>query len=174
MEAVVEERKGVTSMRGNPLTLLGPEIRPGMKAPDCEVVGSDMKPVKLSDTAGKVRIIASVPSIDTPVCDVETRRFNDEASKLPGVEILTVSMDLPMAQTRWCGAAGVKNVRMLSDYRDRSFGRAFGVLIKESKLDCRAVFVLDKDNTVRYVEYVKDLSEHPNYEAALEAARKLT
>jgi thiol peroxidase len=120
-----------------------------------------------------VRILASVPSLDTPVCDTETRRFNEEAAKLPGVEILTISMDLPMAQKRWCGAAGVDKVRTLSDYRDRSFGPAYGVLIQELMLNARAVFVLDKDNTIRYVEYVKEVAEQPNYEAALVAARKL-
>jgi thiol peroxidase len=169
----MQERKGAVTLRGNPLTLIGPELKPGDKAPDFKVIGNDMKPVSLADTAGKVRIIASVPSLDTPVCDMETRRFNEEVTKLPGVEILTISMDLPMAQSRWCGAAGVKNVRTLSDYRERNFGPAYGTLVKESMLDARAVFVLDKDNTVRYVEYVKEMSEQPNYEGALAAARKL-
>jgi len=166
------ERQGAVTLRGNPMTLVGPEIKVGDKAPDVTVIGNDMKPVKLSETAGKVRILASVPSLDTPVCDAETRRFNEEAANLPGVEILTVSMDLPMAQSRWCGAAGVKNVRTLSDYRERAFGPAFGVLMKENQLDARAVFVLDKDNTVRYVEYVKEVADHPNYDAALAAAKK--
>jgi thiol peroxidase len=169
----MSERKGAVTLRGNPMTLVGPELKPGDKAPDFTVIGNDMKPVTLADTAGKVRILASVPSLDTPVCDAETRRFNEEAANLPGVEILTVSMDLPMAQARWCGAAGVKNVRTLSDYRERSFGPAYGVLIQEIKLEARAVFVLDKDNTIRYVEYVKEVAEHPNYTAALDAARKL-
>ena len=132
-----------------------------------------MKPVTLADTAGKVRLIASVPSLDTPVCDTETRRFNEETAKLPGVEILTISMDLPMAQKRWCGAAGVDKVRTLSDYRDRNCGPAYGVLIPEIVLNARAIFVLDKDNTIRYVEYVKEVGEHPHYEAALAAARQL-
>src|SRR3990167_5327177 len=167
------ERKGAITLRGNPMTLVGPELKAGEKAPDFKLVGNDMKPVTLADTAGKVRIIAAVPSLDTPVCDAETRRFNEEAGNLPGVEILTVSVDLPMAQSRWCGAAGVKNVRTLSDYRDRAFGTAYGVLIQEILLDARAIFVLDKDNTVRYVEYVKEVAEHPNYTAALEAAKKL-
>jgi thiol peroxidase len=167
------ERKAAVTLRGNPMTLVGPEVKVGDKAPEATVIGNDMKPVKLSETAGKVRILASVPSLDTPVCDAETRRFNEEAANLPGVEILTVSMDLPMAQSRWCGAAGVKNVRTLSDYRERSFGPAFGVLIQEIQLDARAVFVLDKDNTVRYVEYVKEVADHPNYAAALDTARKL-
>lgn len=167
------ERKGVVTLRGNPMTLIGPELKAGDKAPDFKLLGNDLKPVTLADTAGKVRIIASVPSLDTPVCDTETRRFNEEAGKLPGVEILTVSMDLPFAQSRWCGAAAVKSVRTLSDYRERSFGPAYGVLIQELQLDARAVFVLDKDNTLRYVEYVKEIAEQPNFDAVLEAARKL-
>ena len=167
------ERKGAVTLRGNPMTLVGAELKVGEKAPDFTVIGNDMKPVTLADTAGKVRILASVPSLDTPVCDAETRRFNEEAANLPGVEILTVSMDLPMAQARWCGAAGVKNVRTLSDYRERSFGPAYGVLIQEIKLHARAVFVLDKDNTVRYAEYVKEVAEHPNYAAVLEATKKV-
>lgn len=170
----MSERKGAVTLRGNPMTLVGPELKAGDKAPDFTVIGNDMKPVTLADTAGKVRILASVPSLDTPVCDAETRRFNEEAANLPGVEILTVSMDLPMAQARWCGAAGVKNVRTLSDYREHSFGPAYGVLIQEIKLEARAVFVLDKDNTIRYAEYVKEVAEHPNYAAALDAAKKLT
>jgi thiol peroxidase len=170
----MQERKGAVTLRGNPMTLAGPELKPGDQAPDFKVIGNDMKPVTLADTAGKVRIIASVPSLDTPVCDLETKRFNEEVTKLPGVEILTISMDLPMAQSRWCGAAGVKNVRTLSDYRERNFGPAYGVLIPDIQLDARAVFVLDKDNTIRYVEYVKEVGEHPNYDAALAAAKKLS
>ena len=160
-------------MRGNPLTLVGAELRVGDKAPDFKLAGNDLKPVTLADTAGKVRIVSSVPSLDTPVCDMETRRFNEEAAKLPGVEILTVSMDLPFAQKRWCGAAGVDHVRTLSDYQERSFGPAYGVLIKELQLEARAVFVLDKDNTLRHVEYVKEVAEHPNYDSILAATKKL-
>jgi thiol peroxidase len=169
----MQERKGAVTLRGNPMTLVGPELRPGDKAPDFQVVNNDLKPVTLADTGGKVRILASVPSLDTPVCDTETRRFNEEAAKLPGVEILTISMDLPMAQKRWCGAAGVDKVRTLSDYHHRNFGPAYGVLIPEIMLNARAVFVLDKDNTIRYVQYVKEVAEQPNYEAALAAAKKL-
>ena len=167
------ERKGAVTMRGNPMTLVGPELGVGEKAPDFKLVGNDLKPVTLADTAGKVRIVAAVPSLDTPVCDTETRRFNEEAGKLSGVDILTVSMDLPFAQKRWCGAAGVANVRTLSDYQDRAFGPAYGVWIKELFLTARAVFVLDKDNTLRYVEYVKEIAEQPNFEAILTATRKL-
>ena len=173
VETNMVERKGAVTMRGNPMTLLGPELKVGDKAPDFKLLGNDMKPVTLADTAGKVRILASVPSLDTPVCDAETRRFNEEAGKLPGVEILTVSVDLPFAQSRWCGAAGVKSVRTLSDYRERSFGPAYGVLIQELQLEARAVFVLDKDNTIRYVEYVKEVAEQPNFNAAVEAAKNL-
>ena len=169
----MSERKGAVTLRGNPMTLVGPELKAGDKAPDFKLTGNDMKPVTLADTSGKVRIIACVPSLDTPVCDTETRRFNEESGKLPGVDILTVSMDLPFAQSRWCGAAGVKNVRTLSDYKERSFGPAYGVLIKELQLEARAVFVVDKDNIVRYVQYVPEVAEQPNYEAALTAASKL-
>ena len=167
------ERTGAATMRGNPLTLLGNEVKVGDQAPDFTVFDNDMKPVSLKDTAGKVRIVASVPSLDTPVCDTEVRRFNEEVTKLPGVEVLTISMDLPFAQKRWCGAAGVSNVRTLSDYREGSFGNAYGTLIKDLRLNSRAVFVLDKDNTVRHVEYVKEVASQPDYDAAMNAARKL-
>ena len=168
------ERKGATTMKGNPLTLVGQELKVGDKAPDFTLLGNDMKPVTLADTAGKVRILSTIPSLDTPVCDAETRRFNEEAANLPGVEILAVSMDLPFSQARWCGAAGVNNVRTLSDYRERSFGPAYGVLIQELQLEARAVFVLDKDNTLRHVEYVKEVAEHPNYESILAVVKKLS
>ena len=168
------ERPGAVTMRGNPLTLVGPELKVGDAAPDFKLLGNDLKPVTLADTTGKVRILSTVPSLDTPVCDMETRRFNDEAANLPGVEILTVSMDLPFAQKRWCGAAGVSNVRTLSDYQDHSFGPAYGVLIKELQLEARAVFVLDKDDSLSYVEYVKEVAEHPNYDSVLAAAKKLS
>jgi thiol peroxidase len=170
----MEERKGAVTLRGNPLTLVGTELKVGDMAPDFKLISNDMKPVTLADTTGKVRIIASVPSLDTPVCDAEIRRFNEEAANLPGVEILTISMDLPMAQTRWCGAAEVQNVRTLSDYRERNFGTAYGVLIQDLQLNARAVFVLDTENTIRYVEYVKEVADQPKYEAALAAAKNLT
>lgn len=166
------ERVGAVTLRGNPLTLVGPEIKPGDKAPDFTVLSNDLTPFRFSSTSGTVRIISSVPSLDTPVCDAQTRRFNEEAAKLPGVEILTVSMDLPFAQKRWCGAAGVDRVKCYSDHRDASFATAYGALIKELRLTSRAIFVVDKDDVVRYVEYVKEIADHPNYEAALEAARQ--
>src|SRR5215472_7743187 len=167
----IMERPGATTMRGNPLTLIGPELKPGDTAPDFSVVDSNLKPVNLADTGKGVRIISVVPSLDTPVCDAQTKRFNEEAAKLPGVDILTVSMDLPFAQKRWCGAFGVDKVRMLSDHRDGSFGSNYGTLIKDLRIESRAIFVLDKNNTIRHAEYVKEVAEHPNYDTALSAAR---
>jgi thiol peroxidase len=167
------ERSGAVTMRGNPLTLIGAELKPGQPAPAFKLVGAGLKEVALDQFKGKVKIISTIPSVDTPVCDAETRRFNEEAGKLPGdVVILTVSMDLPFAQARWCGAAGVDKVTTLSDYRGAHFGEAYGVLIKELYLLARVVFVVDKHDQITYVEYVKEVANHPNYEAALEAARK--
>src|SRR5215813_11869921 len=165
------ERAGATTLRGNPLTLVGPELKAGDDAPDFSAVDSSMKPVGLKDTGAGVRIISVVPSLDTPVCDAQTKRFNEEAAKLPGVDILTVSMDLPFAQKRWCGAFGVDKVRMLSDHKDGSFGSNYGTLIKELRIESRAIFVLDRNNTIQHVEYVKEVADHPNYETALSAAR---
>ena len=170
---MAEERKGAVTMRGNPMTLVGPELKSGDKAPNVTLIGKDLKPVTLDNFKGKVKIIATIPSLDTPVCDAETRRFNEEASKLPGdVQVLTVSMDLPFAQARWCGAAGVDKVTTLSDYRGAHFGEAYGVLIKELYLHARCVFVVDKNDKVTHVEYVKEVANQPNFEAALDAARK--
>ena len=160
-------------MKGNPLTLLGDEVRVGEQAPDFTVVGNDLAPVEFAAFRGKVCIISSVPSLDTPVCDVETRRFNEEAAKLgPDVAVLTISMDLPFAQKRWCGAAGVSAVQTLSDHRDASFGAAYGVLIKELRLLARAVFVVDKESVVQYVELVKEIADEPDYDAVLAAVGK--
>jgi len=158
-------------MRGNPLTLIGPELKVGEKAPDFKLVDNNLKNVTLADTGRNVRIISVVPSLDTPVCDAQTKRFNEEAAKLPAVDILTVSMDLPFAQKRWCGAFGVDQVKMLSDHRDGSFGSNYGTLIKDLRIESRAIFVLDTNNTIRHVEYVKEVAEHPNYDTALSAAR---
>jgi thiol peroxidase len=127
--------------------------------------------VTLKDTAGQVRIISVVPSLDTPVCDAQTKRFNEEAAKMPGVSIITVSMDLPFAQKRWCGAFGVDKVKMLSDHKDGSFGTNYGTLIKELRIESRAIFVLDAKDNIRHAEYVKEVADFPNYEAALTAAR---
>ena len=170
----MQERKGEITMKGKPLTLLGKEVKVGDSAPDFEVVANDMSTVKFSSYRGKVCIITSVPSLDTSVCDIETRRFNEEAGKLGNdVAVMTISMDLPFAQKRWCGAADVKNVQTLSDYRDASFGKAYGVLIKELRLLARAVFVVDKKGTIRYIQIVKEVASEPNYEAALNAVKGL-
>src|SRR6202166_1872180 len=170
---MAEERKGAVTMRGNPMTLVGPELKTGQTAPAFTAVGKGLAPVTLDQFKGKVKIITTIPSIDTPVCDAETRRFNEEASKLPGdVQILSVSMDLPFAQARWCGAAGVDKVTTLSDWRSASFGTSYGTLIKELHLLARCVFVVDKNDNVTYVEYVKEIAEQPNFEAALDAAKK--
>src|SRR5579864_7203550 len=166
-------RPGATTMRGNPLTLLGPELKPGDKAPDFSAVNDSLQPVNLAGTGKSVRIFSVVPSLDTPVCDAQTKRFNEEAAKLPGVEIFTISMDLPFAQKRWCGNYGVDKIKMLSDHRSGSFGEKYGTLIKDLRIESRAIFVLDPDNLIRYVEYVKEVAEHPNYDTALAAAREL-
>ncbi len=158
-------------MRGNPLTLIGPELKVGDAAPDFTAVDGSMKDVTLRDTGNNVRIISVVPSLDTPVCDAQTKRFNEEMGKLSGVDVITVSMDLPFAQKRWCGAFGVDKVKMLSDHKGGSFGEHYGTLIKELRIESRAIFVLDPQNNIRYVEYVKEVADHPNYEAALAAAR---
>ncbi len=168
-----QERTGVVTFKGGPLTLIGPEIKAGSKAPEFQVLAQDLSPVTLTSSQGKTRLISVVPSLDTPVCDAQTRRFNQEAAKLPGVEILTISMDLPFAQKRWCGAAGVDQVQVLSDHKDSSFGRAYGVLIKELRLLSRSIFIVDGQGTVRYTEYVPEVTSHPNYDAALAAARSL-
>jgi thiol peroxidase len=169
------ERPGIITMKGNPLTLMGQEVHVGDQAPDCEVIATDLTPFKLSSLRGKVLIICSVPSLDTSTCDIETRHFNEEAAKLgPDVLILTISMDLPFAQKRWCGAAGVDRVTTYSDHRDAAFGQAYGVLIKGLRLLARAVFVVDKAGVVRYVQLVKELANEPNYDEVLQAVRKLT
>ncbi|MBM4028089.1 MAG: thiol peroxidase [Planctomycetes bacterium] len=171
----MEERTGLITFQGSPLTLLGNEVKVGQKAPEAEVVANDLSIVKPSALGlGKVCILSSVPSLDTPVCDIQTRRFNEEIGKLGDrAAVLTVSMDLPFAQKRWCGAAGVKNVQTLSDHRAAAFGQAYGLLIKDLRLLARAVFVLDKQGTIRYVELVREVTSEPNYQAALEAARRL-
>ena len=151
--------------------MLGPALKPGEKAPDFKAVDDSLKDVNLAGTGSGVRIFSVVPSLDTPVCDAQTKRFNEEAGKLPDVKIYTISMDLPFAQKRWCGAYGVDHVKMVSDHRDGSFGEAYGTLIKDLRIMSRAIFVVDKNNVIRHVEYVKEVADHPDYEAALAAAR---
>jgi thiol peroxidase len=170
----MKERLGLVTMKGNPLTLQGNKIVEGETAPDFTVVDNNLNEVKLLTYRGKVRIISSVPSLDTPVCDTETRRFNKEAARLgQDVVILTISMDLPFAQKRWCGAAGVDKVITLSDHRDASFGQAYGVLIKGLRLLARAIFVVDKEGVLRYSQLVKEIADEPDYDAVLQALKKL-
>jgi thiol peroxidase len=170
----MEERKGMITMKGNPLTLVGKALKVGDRAPDFGVLDNNLSPVSLGAYKGKVCVISSVPSLDTPVCDLETRRFNQEAADLsPDIVILTISMDLPFAQKRWCGAAGVDRVITLSDHRDASFGAAYGVLIKELRLLARAVFVVDRKGVIQYIQIVKEVTQEPDYEAALQAAKNL-
>jgi thiol peroxidase len=171
---MAQERTGVATLKGNPLTLVGPELKVGDKAPDFTVNKDLMNQVSLAEYAGKVKLISVVPSLDTGVCDAQTRRFNEEASKLgENVVILTVSVDLPFAQSRWCGAAGVDKVVTLSDYKTKSFGEAYGVLIKELQLDMRSIFVVDANDTIQYVEYLSEMTNSPNFEAAIDAVKKL-
>jgi len=170
----MKERHGLITMKGNPLTLTGNEVKAGEKAPDFVALDNDLTPVQFSSFRGKICILSSVPSLDTPVCDMETRRFNEEASRL-GADILifTISMDLPFAQKRWCAAAGVDKVKTLSDHRDASFGTSFGVLIKELRLLARAVFLIDGQGTIRYIQLVKEVTQEPDYDAILRALKKL-
>jgi thiol peroxidase len=167
------ETKNIVKFKGNPLTLMGNLPSVGDTAPDFEALGNDLSPVKLSDFIGKTLVICSVQSLDTSVCDTETRKFNEQAASLgEDVAILVLSMDLPFAQKRWCGAAGIENVQTLSDHRDASFGNAYGVLVKEQRLLARAVFVVDKKGVIRYIELVDEMTNEPDYEAALKAAKE--
>lgn len=169
-----QERAAAVLFKGNPATLLGPEIKVGAAAPDFRVVDNGLQPVTLATDAGKVRLITVVPSLDTPVCDAMTRQFNQDAAALPAsVVVYTISVDLPFAQKRWCGNAGIDKVKTLSDYQDRSFGLNYGVLLKDLKLLARAVFVVDADDKVAYVELVSEVTAEPDYTAALEAVKAL-
>jgi thioredoxin-dependent peroxiredoxin len=159
------------TFKDKPVTLLGNQLKAGDQAPDFKVLANDLSEVTLADSKGSVRLIAAVPSVDTGVCDAEVRRFNEEASKLGNVKVLTISVDLPFAQKRWCAAAGIENVQTLSDHRDLSFGKAYGAAIEELRLLARSVFVIDSSDKITYVEYVDEVTSHPNYEAALEAAK---
>jgi thioredoxin-dependent peroxiredoxin len=163
----------VTTFKGAPLALAGPELKVGDKAPDFSAVDKGLKEVTLATTGSGVRVFSVVPSLDTPVCDAQTKRFNDAAASLPKVTFYTVSMDLPFAQNRWCGAMGVDHVKMISDHKHASFGDHYGTLIKDWRVESRAIFVVDKDNIIRHVEYVKEVADHPGYEAALAKAKDL-
>ena len=171
----MKERTEIIAMKGNPLTLVGEEVKVGNPAPDFIVLDNNLSPVKFSSYRGKICIISSVPSLDTPVCDIETRKFNEEAGRLgEDVVILTISMDLPFAQKRWCAAAGVNRVQTLSDHRDASFGTSYGVLIKELRLLARAVFLVDRKGILQYVQLVKEISKEPDYEEVLNALKKFS
>jgi thiol peroxidase len=169
----MKERAGLVTMRGNPLTLVGDELKIGGVAPDFVALDPNLTPIKLSSYHNKICIISSVPSLDTPVCDIETRKFNEEASRLGDkIQILTISMDLPFAQKRWCGAAGVNKIQTLSDHRDAQFGLAYGVLIKELRLLARAVFLVDQKGILQYMQLVKEIASEPDYEEIWSALKK--
>jgi len=170
----MKERAGLVTMHGNPLTLVGNEIRMGELSPEFVALDTDLNPIPLSSYRGKVCILSSVPSLDTPVCDMETRKFNEEATKLGGkIQILTISMDLPFAQKRWCGAAGVDKLKTLSDHKDAQFGMAYGVLIKELRLLARAVFLVDPKGILQYMQLVKEIASEPNYQEVWSALKKI-
>ncbi|HAM50121.1 MAG TPA: thiol peroxidase [Nitrospiraceae bacterium] len=169
------ERKGMITIHGSPLTLIGKEIKVGDKAPDFTVLDGDLKRAGPKDFAGKLKVISVTPSLDTPVCDLQARRFNQEAAKLPDtIAVLNISMDLPFAISRFCTTAGIDKVKAYSDHKDASFGNAYGVLIKELRLLARSIFIIDKTDTVRYIEIVAELSNHPDYDKVLEVVRKLS
>lgn len=171
---VLQERSGVVTMKGKPVTLLGPEITVGEKAPDFLAQATDLRDVRLRDFKGKIKVVASVPSLDTPVCNMEIHRFNAEAvSVSPDVAILFISMDLPFAQKRFCGANGIQGVQTLSDHRTADFGEKYGVLIKDLRLLSRAIFIVDPHDVVRYVEYVKENGTQPDYDRALNALKEI-
>jgi thiol peroxidase len=163
------ERAGAVTLGGKPMTLVGPELKVGDDAPDFNVVDISMAPVTLSDTGNSTRIFSVIPSLDTPVCDAQTKRFNDEVAKLDGVDVYTVSVDLPFAQKRWCSNFGVDRVKMLSDHRSASFGEHYGTMIKELRIESRAIFVVGPDNKIKYVEYVGEVGNPPDYDAVLKA-----
>lgn len=167
------ERQGAATFKGSPLTLVGPELKPGDQAPEFEAVDNTMQAVTLSSTGNKVRVFSVVPSLDTPVCDMQTKRFNEEAGKLDNVDFYTVSVDLPFAQKRWCDAFAVDRVKMLSDHRSGSFGAAYGTMIKEWRMESRAIFVVDSQGKLQHVEYVREVADHPDYEAALKKVKEL-
>lgn len=169
-----EARSGAVTLKGNPVTLAGAELKVGQAAPEFKLQDTGLQDVTLASSAGKTRVIATIPSLDTPVCHAETKRFNDEVKNLSNVEVLVVSMDLPFGQKRWCGAEGVESVKTLSAHRCTKFGEDYGVLIQGGPLDrclCRAIFVVDPQGKVKHAEYVKEIADHPNYDAVLAAAR---
>jgi thiol peroxidase len=170
----MSDRTGVVTLLGNPVTLTGNPVAVGDTAPSFTVSSNELAPVTLADLPGKVKILLAVPSLDTPVCDTEVRRFNKEAAALgDDVSVSVISMDLPFAQARWCGGAGIDQVTTYSDYKDAEFGLAYGILIKEVRLLARTVLVLDEGGTVRYVQLLSEVGDEPDYDAALAAAKDL-
>jgi thiol peroxidase len=169
----MEERKGAVTIQGKPVTLVGREIKAGQRAPEFKLIDSDMKEVTLSQSKGKIRLLSVVYSVETPVCDVQTRTFEEKAAKFPNVVIYTISMDLPFTLARYGHEHNIRKIKLLSDNREASFGLAYGLLIKETRLLARSVFVIDADDIVRYAEYVKEVSEAPDYDKAMEALKKV-
>ena len=170
----MEKRTGVVTFAGGPITLVGPEVKVGQQAPDFTVLSNDLQPKTLKDFEGKVKVISVVPSLDTGVCDAQTRWFNQDATALSeDVVVLTISMDLPFAQKRWCGAAGIDQVETLSDHRDLSFGENYGFILEGLRLLSRGIVVIDKDDVVRYVEYVPEVTSAVNFDAAEAATKEL-
>jgi thiol peroxidase len=168
------ERKNIVTIFGNAVTLIGPELKVGDKAPDFKVVNREMKEEGLADYKGRIKIISVTPSLDTPVCDLQARRFNQELASLPeDVIVLNISVDLPFAIERFCTTAGIDKVKALSDHRETSFGTAYGVLMKESRLLARSIFVIDREDVIRYIEIVPEVTSHPNYDKAIEAVKEL-
>jgi thiol peroxidase len=168
----LEERQAAIMFKGKPLTLIGPEIKPDDAAPDFSVLDSNLTEVEFKEFKQRACLISVVPSLDTPVCDMQTRKFNQEAANLPDeVVLLTISMDLPFAQRRFCSLAGIDRIKVFSDHREASFGKAYGILIKELRLLGRGIFIADEQGIIRYVEYVRELTDHPDYNAALAALR---
>jgi thiol peroxidase len=168
------ERKGIVTVRGNPVALIGSEVKIGDKTPDFTVLDGDLKEVRIGDFAGKIKVISVSASLDTPVCDMQARRFNQETTQLPDdVVILNITMDLPFAISRFCTTAGIDKIKALSDHRDASFGNLYGVLIKELRLLARSIFIIDKDGIIRYIEIVPELTNHPNYNKALDFLKKI-
>lgn len=169
---MAQERQGAVTFKGGPMTLIGPELKVGDKAPNFTLINNAMQPVTLSSTSGKTRLILSVPSLDTPVCALETKKFNEKAAAFGDSAVTyVVSLDLPFAQKRFCGAEGTDKIQALSDYQERAFGESYGTLIKELKILSRAVFVVAPDDTIKYVEYVPEVAQEPNYEKALAAVQ---
>lgn len=169
----MNERKNVVAFASNPVTLIGDETKVGEKAPEFTLVKQDLSEFKLSETSGKIRLISIVPSLDTSVCSLQTRKFNEDASKIKDVQIITISMDLPFAQGRFCGANGIENILVASDYKDRAFGEKYGFIMKENMLLARGIVIIDKNDKIRYVEYVPEVTNEVNFEKALEVAKEL-